>query len=62
MKKTIYCPGCGRKVTTYDGKTTMNVIAHCRACHKRVVYYVDTDKTVLKDIPPRVSSSGMTFY
>lgn len=59
--KTIYCPNCGRRVATYDGRSTINVIAKCRKCQKRVVYYVDSGETVLKDIPPRNTSSGMTF-
>lgn len=60
--KTIYCPKCGRKVATWDGRSTINVIANCVNCVRRVVYHVDTGTTEIKDIPPRVSSSGMTFY
>ena len=60
--KTIYCPKCGRKVATWDGRSTINVIAHCVNCVRRVVYHVDNGTTEIKDIPPRVSSSGMTFY
>ena len=60
--KTIYCPNCGRKVATWDGRSTINVIANCVNCVRRVVYHVDTGTTEIKDIPPRVSSSGMRFY
>lgn len=60
--KTIYCPNCGRKVGTYDGQSTINFMANCRKCNKRVVYNVDIEKTEIKDIPPRNCSSGMTFY
>ena len=60
--KTIYCPKCKRKVAEWDGRSTINVIENCRKCNKRVVYYVDSGKTEIKDIPPRQCSSGMRFY
>lgn len=60
--KTIYCPRCGRKAATYDGRSTINVIARCKKCQKRVVYHIDTGETEIKPIPPRTTSSGMTFY
>lgn len=60
--KTIYCPNCGRKVGTYDRRSTMNYISNCRKCNKRVVYHVDTGETEIKDIPPRNCISGMRFY
>lgn len=59
--KTIYCPQCGRKVAVYDGKSSLNVIARCVKCRKRIVYYIDTDSVVVKPIPERVSASGLTF-
>ena len=60
--KTIYCPKFGRKVATWDGRSTINVIAHCKMCKKRIVYHVDTGETEIKPSPPRNCSSGMTFY
>lgn len=60
--KTIYCPRCKRKVSTWDGRSTMNVIANCKKCRMRVVYCVNTQKIEIKNIPPRNCSSGMTFY
>ena len=60
--KIIYCPRCNRRVAQWDGRSSINVIANCRKCNKRIVYHVDTMETEVKDIPPRVSSSGMTFY
>lgn len=36
--KTIYCPRCGRKVATHDGRSTMNISVECRKCHKKVVF------------------------
>lgn len=59
--KTIYCPRCGRKVSTWDGRSSMPVIGRCKKCHKRVVYYVDNDETEIKDIPERNCSSGVTY-
>ena len=60
--KTIYCPKCDRKVATWDGKSSANIIVHCKKCKIRVVYHVDTQKKEKKKIPQRNSSSGMTFY
>ena len=59
--KNIYCPKCNTKVGVYDGKSSINVIADCRYCKKRVIYDVETGETKAKDIPQRNTSSGMTF-
>lgn len=59
--KTIYCPRCGHVVSHYDGRSKANVIANCRKCRKRIVYHIDTEETEIKAIPPRNTSSGMTF-
>ncbi len=61
-RKNINCPACGDKVATWDGRSSMNVIANCKKCRKRIVYHVDTGETDIKDIPPRSTSSGMQFY
>ena len=60
-KKKIFCPRCHRAVAIYDGKQTINPIAKCRKCNKRVIYHVDTGETEIKDVLPRNWSSGMTF-
>ena len=60
--KTIYCPKCGCRVAEWDVRSTINVIATCRKCRKRVIFHVDEGKIEVKNIPPRVTSSGMTFY
>mgnify|MGYP002518705790 CR=1 FL=1 len=60
--KIIYCPKCGRRVATWDGKTSINPIGHCRKCNKRVVFIVETQETIIKDVPIRATSSGKTFY
>ena len=61
-KKKIFCPRCHRAVAIYDGKQTINLIAKCKKCKKLVVYHVDTEKTEIKEIPQRTTSSGMRFY
>ena len=60
--KTIYCPKCGRKVATLDGRSTINVVAKCNKCKKLVVYNVKNEKVEIKNIPQRTTSSGMRFY
>ena len=57
--KTIYCPICGRRVMKYDGNHSMIIGNNCKKCNKRIVYNPETDKTEIKPIPPRTSSSGL---
>ena len=59
--KIVYCTQCGRRVGTWDGKSTINVICVCRNCDKQVIYYVDDGTTKIKDRPQRSSSSGMNL-
>ena len=61
-KKKIFCPRCHRAVAIYDGKQTINPISKCKKCNKIVVYHIDTEKTEIKEIPQRTTSSGMRFY
>lgn len=60
--KTIYCPKCGRKVATWDGRSTNNILIKCKKCNKLVVYNVENENAEIKEIPQRVASSGMRFY
>ena len=60
--KTIYCSKCGRKVATLDGRSTINISVRCKKCDKLVVYDVENEKTRIKEIPQRETSSGMRFY
>lgn len=60
--KIIYCPRCGRRVGQWDGRSSINVVAKCKKCMKRVVYHIDTKETEIKNIPPRQCSSGIRFY
>lgn len=60
--KEICCPNCGKKLGTYDGRSSINKILDCRTCRKRVVYNIDTVEIVIKEIPRRNTSSGVTFH
>lgn len=60
--KIIYCPQCKKKVGTYDGRSTINLIIDCGRCQKRIVYYVNADEIEVKPMPPRNCSSGLTVY
>lgn len=59
--RTIYCPKCGRKVGSHDGKATNVKEIDCRKCWKTVVFYPTNGNTRLKEKSQRVSSSGVTF-
>lgn len=59
--KIIYCPKCGRRVATWDGRSKINIVVNCRNCYKRIVYNVDSGETKIKDIDKRNTSSGMTL-
>ena len=58
---TIYCPKCNKKVATWDGRTTMNLVAKCVTCRKLVVFTPETKATTYKNLPFRATSSGKTF-
>lgn len=60
--KTIYCPKCGRRVATWDGRSKNNISVKCNKCKKLVVYDVENEKSEIKAIPQRGTSSGMRFY
>lgn len=60
-ERKIYCPRCGRKVATWDGKAKTNIDAKCRKCGKLIVFHPDTEEVERKDMPPRVAS-GIRFY
>ena len=54
--KTIYCSKCGRKVATWNKRSTINISVRCKKCDKLVVYDVENEKSgnVIK-------RAGMTF-
>lgn len=57
----IHCLQCGNAVIHYDGRSSVNQIADCRKCMRRIIYHVDSGEIETKKIPKRVSSSGITF-
>ncbi len=57
----IYCPQCGHKVGTWDGKSTIDVVCVCRNCNKQVIYRIATKQTEIKQRMPRPSSGCMNF-
>ena len=59
---TIYCPRCGRKTGTHDGKGTLPKTTKCSKCNVRVIYYPCTKETKIKRFPLRATSSGLRFY
>lgn len=44
---------------TYDGKHSMIIGNNCTKCNRRIVYNPESDKTEIKKIPKRTTSSGM---
>lgn len=60
--KTIYCPMCKRRVTQWDGKSTINPLARCRKCNVMVIYDIQNENTKITDKPVRNQSIGLTFY
>ena len=62
VKKDIHCPECGEKVATYDGRSTINVMARCKTCRKRIIYNVETKEVIRQSIPRNVASSGQMFF
>lgn len=61
MGISIYCPKCGRKVGTHDGKSTINLTRQCKNCKKRVVFNRFTGETRVRPLVKRTTSSGVTF-
>ena len=60
--KTIYCPKCGRRVLSWDGKAKTDISVNCKKCKKRIVFHTSNQVTDIKDIPAREQSSGKRFY
>lgn len=58
---TIICESCGKRLTDIDIKLKTPQVLNCRKCWKQNIYYPNTGKTKLVDIPERKTSSGMTF-
>lgn len=59
--RAIYCPECGHKMGSHDGKSTNVKEMDCRKCWKRVVFNPTNEKITIKPRPKRTCSSGVTF-
>lgn len=64
MAKTyvLKCPMCKRYLGTYDGVSSIPFICDCRKCYKRIIYRPNAEEVVIKEIPARATSSGVTFH
>lgn len=58
----LKCPMCGRYLGTYDGVSSIPFICDCRNCYKRIIYRHEQEEIAIKAIPPRNSSSSITFH
>ena len=61
-EKTIYCPICGRKAMTYDGKAKTPIDAACKKCRKRIIYFPKNGATSVKCFPKRNCGSGTRIW
>lgn len=61
MGISIYCPKCGRKVGTHDGKSKINLTRQCKNCKIRVVFNRITGEARVRPLTNRTTSSGVTF-
>lgn len=61
MVISIYCPKCGRKVGTHDGKSKINLTRQCKNCKIRVVFNRITGEAMVRPLTKRTTSSGVTF-
>lgn len=60
--KKIYCPLCGRKVMTYDGRAHNNLSVRCESCDRLVTFYFETGRVQTSRVPERQVASGVRFY
>ena len=58
---TIYCPRCGRKTGTHDGRGTLPKTTKCSKCNVRVIYNPKTMQTKVKRFEQGFSSAGKMF-
>lgn len=60
--RSVYCPGCNRKVMNATTRGTTPVSCKCKNCNKLVIYHPDTSETTISNVPQRTQSSGKRFY
>ena len=58
--KTLYCPGCKRKLGEWDGRSVTTKAIKCQKC-KRLVLFKDGKFVRTEAVPKRNTASGMTF-
>lgn len=59
---TIYCPDCGRKIMTHDGKGTIPISNYCKKCKKIITYFPESGKVKSQKKLHYESSSGKCVY
>lgn len=60
--RKIFCPSCGRKVMTHDGKSEINKTVKCKKCKRLVLFNVSTGEIKHVPFPERKTSSGKRYY
>lgn len=58
----IYCPDCGRKVMTHDGKGTIPITHACKNCKKVITYFPESGKIKSQKKLHFESSNGKRIY
>lgn len=61
-KLIVYCPGCGRMLFDRQNYTESFMQKKCNKCKKLITYNPEDGRVIMKDIPPRNTSSGCRFY
>ena len=60
--RKIFCPKCGRKVMTHDGKSEINKAVKCKKCKKLVLFNPTTNEVKNIPTPERTCASGKRYY
>ena len=60
--KKLYCPKCGRRVGTHDGRSTINFVVKCTRCKRLVIFNPNTGRIFNDKVPELRSSIGTRFY
>ena len=59
--RKIYCEKCGRKVATWDRKSSMNIEVKCKHCKKLVIFRPSNGTVEMRSLPNRISASAVRF-
>lgn len=60
--RKIYCPKCGRKAMTHDGKSEISKAVKCQRCKKLVLFNPMTNEVKNIPVPERTCASGKRYY